>query len=64
MHLCRELLDLPLAEIGRAFGGRDHSTVIHSLAKVDEERKRSAAFRGRVDTLRRSLAELRDGASP
>jgi chromosomal replication initiator protein len=34
MHLMRELLGLQLVEIGNAFGGRDHSTVIHSLEKV------------------------------
>jgi len=61
MHLCREMLDLPLAEIGRSFGGRDHSTVIHSLAKVDESLTRSATFRERVAKLRRSLELLRDG---
>jgi chromosomal replication initiator protein len=34
MYLIRELLGLQLVEIGAAFGGRDHSTVIHSLEKV------------------------------
>lgn len=34
MYLIRELLGLQLVEIGTAFGGRDHSTVIHSLEKV------------------------------
>lgn len=34
MHLCRELLKLQLTEIGSAFSGRDHSTVIHSLDRA------------------------------
>src|SRR5215475_13837874 len=34
MHLMRELLGMQLVEIGAAFGGRDHSTVIHSLERV------------------------------
>lgn len=34
MYLVRELLSTQLVEIGNAFGGRDHSTVIHSLEKV------------------------------
>jgi chromosomal replication initiator protein len=34
MYLMRELLALQLVEIGAAFGGRDHSTVIHSLERV------------------------------
>ncbi len=34
MYLCRELTDASLPEIGRAFGGRDHTTVIHAVDKV------------------------------
>lgn len=34
MYLCRELTDSSLPKIGRAFGGRDHSTVIHSCDKI------------------------------
>src|SRR5689334_3146232 len=34
MYLMRDLLGLQLVEIGAAFGGRDHSTVIHSLERV------------------------------
>jgi chromosomal replication initiator protein len=55
MYLIRELLDTPLVEIGKLFGGRDHSTVIHSLQKVDEELKTDEAFRSKVQTLRSEL---------
>ena len=55
MFLTRELFDLPLVEIGRLFGGRDHSTVIHSISKVEEEMAGDPAFRQRVETLRQSL---------
>jgi chromosomal replication initiator protein len=34
MFLCREILGLQLVEIGNAFGGRDHSTVIHSIERA------------------------------
>ncbi len=34
MYLCRELTDQSLPKIGRAFGGRDHSTVMHATAKI------------------------------
>ncbi len=34
MYLCRELTDESLPKIGKAFGGRDHSTVMHATAKI------------------------------
>ncbi len=34
MYLCRELTDLSLPKIGTAFGGRDHTTVLHAVDKV------------------------------
>ena len=36
MYLCRELTDLSLPKIGREFGGRDHTTVLHALDKVKQ----------------------------
>lgn len=56
MYLMRDLLDLPLTEIGRSFGGRDHSTVIHSVNKVNEELKTNDEFRARVEALRAEFA--------
>ena len=55
MFLTRELLGLQLAEIGASFGGRDHSTVIHSLERVAEMMTESAEFRSRVEKMRESL---------
>ena len=55
MYLAREILGLQLVEIGQAFGGRDHSTVIHSLERVSEMMKESAEFRGRVDKVRETV---------
>jgi chromosomal replication initiator protein len=34
MFLCRELTDYSTTEIGEEFGGRDHTTVIHSIDKI------------------------------
>lgn len=36
MYLCRELADASLSTIGREFGGRDHTTVLHSLNKIEK----------------------------
>jgi chromosomal replication initiator protein len=56
MFLARDLLGLQLVEIGQAFGGRDHSTVIHSLARVDSHMQRDRQFRDRVESARRELS--------
>jgi chromosomal replication initiator protein len=55
MYLIRELLDLSLVEVGNLFGGRDHSTVIHAVNKVEEEMGQDDAFRARVELLRGQL---------
>ena len=44
MYLMRELLGMQLVEIGAAFGGRDHSTVIHSLERVAAMMKEEPTF--------------------
>jgi len=59
MHLARELLSLQLVEIGLAFGGRDHSTVIHSLEKVTEMLDADPPVRDRINRLRVLLETLR-----
>ena len=56
MFLARDLLGLQLVEIGQAFGGRDHSTVIHSLARVESHMQRDRQFRDRVEAARRELS--------
>jgi chromosomal replication initiator protein len=55
MYLIRELLDLPLVEIGKLFGGRDHSTVIHSIQKVEDDLSKDDGFHARVQQLRAEL---------
>jgi chromosomal replication initiator protein len=55
MFLIKERFDLALVEIGRMFGGRDHSTVIHSINKVRDEIESDAAFGERVNELRSAL---------
>jgi chromosomal replication initiator protein len=59
MYLCRELLALQLVEIGNAFGGRDHSTVIHSLDRVAEDMAGEPGFSDRVLKVRGMLETLR-----
>jgi chromosomal replication initiator protein len=58
MYLAREMLQMQLVEIGLAFGGRDHSTVIHSVEKVQKQLQRDRAFRERVESARQELLAI------
>ncbi|HEU5169586.1 MAG TPA: chromosomal replication initiator protein DnaA [Gemmatimonadales bacterium] len=55
MYLARELLQMQLVEIGQAFGGRDHSTVIHSVDKVTRQMSRDRMFREKVEYAKQEL---------
>lgn len=55
MYLIKELLDESLVQIGRLFGGRDHSTVIHSIRRVQAHMHADEEFTARVESLRRSV---------
>lgn len=51
IYLCRELTELSTTSIGRAFGGRDHTTVLHSCDKIADQVKSDFAFKRTVDEL-------------
>ena len=55
MYLCKALTHASLPEIGRSFGGKHHSTVIHSIKKVDLMRGKSAEFDKQVANLLESI---------
>jgi chromosomal replication initiator protein len=59
MYLMRELLGMQLVEIGASFGGRDHSTVIHSLERVAAMMKEDGSFAQRVGKVQVALESLR-----
>lgn len=59
MFLTRELLGTQLMEIGSAFGGRDHSTVIHSIEKISTASGSDPLFKTRVDKVRSVLEAMR-----
>ena len=52
MYFMRELLGMQLVEIGNTFGGRDHSTVIHSLERVVTRMHEDPVFSQKVGQLR------------
>lgn len=55
MFLCRELLGMHLVDIGAQFGGRDHSTVIHSLERATEQILSDPIFSQHLEAAKRSL---------
>lgn len=55
MYLCRRHTDAPLGAIGKEFGGRDHSTVVHALGAIEERLRRDAELRATVSLLEARL---------
>jgi chromosomal replication initiator protein len=55
MYLCKSLTNASLPEIGRSFGGKHHSTVIHSIKKVEELRKNDGNFNSLIDSFLQSF---------
>lgn len=64
MYTIRELLRMPLAEIGSFFGDRDHTTVLYSINKVKSKMGNDEAFRRRVESGLRELRESATGPFP
>jgi chromosomal replication initiator protein len=55
MYLCKSLTSASLPEIGKSFGGKHHSTVIHSIRKVEELRQTDSGFNSLINTLLESV---------
>ena len=51
MYLTREFTDLSLPNIGKAFGGKDHTTVLHAYEKISDELKNDNITKTYVDEL-------------
>ncbi|MTJ82523.1 MAG: chromosomal replication initiator protein DnaA [Telmatospirillum sp.] len=55
MYLAKQLTSRSLPEIGRKFGGRDHTTVMHAVKKIEELRSADSTFAEDIELLRRML---------
>lgn len=55
MYLCKRLTKRSLPDIGRRFGGRDHTTVMHAVKRIDELRAGDESFNTRVETVENTL---------
>ena len=51
MYLCKKLTKRSLPDIGRRFGGRDHTTVMHAVKRIDELRADDASFNAQIEAV-------------
>ena len=57
MFILKEMLDLNLTSIGGLFGGRDHSTVISSIRKIEEKIVEDKIFKNQIDRIKQSITQ-------
>jgi chromosomal replication initiator protein len=55
MYLCKALTNASLPEIGKSFGGKHHSTVIHSIRKIEDLRQKNGDFNTLINSLMQSF---------
>ena len=55
MYLCREMTDVPLTNIGKYLGGRDHTTILHGIDKVKDGLSNDETLRSTVDILKKKI---------
>ena len=55
MYLCKQLTTRSLPEIGRRFGGRDHTTVMHGVKRIEELKGQDSQIADDIELLRRAL---------
>ena len=58
MYICREMTDFSTTEIGEAFGGRDHTTVMHSIEKIKGLFITDPSLDSTIESLKRTVKEL------
>ena len=56
MYLAKQMTEASLPEIGRQFGGKHHTTVMHSIAKIDEQRRRDKDLARTLGKLQETLS--------
>ena len=57
MYLTKELTDLSYPSIGKAFGDRDHTTVIHSCKKIEEKLQQEPEYRSTLNHISSKIVE-------
>ncbi|MGI6045786.1 MAG: chromosomal replication initiator protein DnaA [Eggerthellaceae bacterium] len=57
IYLCRQLLDIPFNDIGKRFGNRDHSTIMHSVSVVEEKMKENRDILEEIEILKQMIRD-------
>ena len=60
MYFAKQFSDKPLTSIGRFFGGRDHSTVLHAINSIEQQVEYDEDVRKTVAAIRRKLQTVSD----
>ena len=56
MYLCREIANMSFPSIGKDFGGRDHSTVLHAYQKIKQEYDNNTETKNLIEDIKKSLS--------
>ncbi len=56
MYLCREIANMSFPTIGKDFGGRDHSTVLHAYSKIKDEYEKNSETRDLIEDIKKTLS--------
>ncbi len=57
MFLCRDLTDASFPEIGRDFGGKDHTTIIHACKQMKKSQETDATVRATLESLKEEIGK-------
>jgi chromosomal replication initiator protein len=55
MYLCRELTDASFPEIGRLFGGKDHTTIMHACRQITKAKESDSTFNQTLEDLKEKI---------
>jgi chromosomal replication initiator protein len=57
MYLCRELTDASFPEIGRHFGGKDHTTIIHACKQIARAKEADSTLNATLESLKEQITK-------
>ena len=55
MYLCRDMLDISLANIGKVLGKKDHTTVIHGIEKIEKELSSNDDLKNKIEIIKKKI---------